>query len=170
LTALDRTVATESWVDTSRLVVTGGSYGGYLVAWIIAHDRRFKAACSQRGVYDLSTFFGEGNAWRLVPNYFGGYPWETAPKATLQRESPINYVQNITTPYIIFHGESDRRTGTTQGEMLYRSLKVLGRPVEYVRHPGATHEITRSGNNRQRIDQMLRTYEFFDRWIGKKSF
>ena len=170
LTALDKTVATESWVDTSRLVVTGGSYAGYLVAWIIAHDHRFKAACSQRGVYDLATFFGEGNAWRLVPNYFGGYPWEATTKATLQRESPINYVQNITTPYIIFHGENDRRTGTTQGEMLYRSLKVLGRPVEYVRHPGATHEITRSGNNRQRIDQMLRTYEFFERYIGKRSF
>jgi dipeptidyl aminopeptidase/acylaminoacyl peptidase len=170
LTALDKTVATESWVDTSRLVVTGGSYAGYLVAWIIAHDHRFKAACSQRGVYDLATFFGEGNAWRLVPNYFGGYPWEATTKATLQRESPINYVQNITTPYIIFHGENDRRTGTTQGEMLYRSLKVWEGPVEYVRHPAATHEITRSGNNRQRIDQMLRTYEFFERYIGKRSF
>ena len=170
LTALDKTVATENWVDTSRLIVTGGSYAGYLVAWIIGHDHRFKAACSQRGVYDLATFFGEGNAWRLIPNYFGGYPWEAATKATLQRESPINYVQNITTPYIIFHGENDRRTGTTQGEMLYRSLKALGKPVEYVRHPGATHEITRSGNNRQRIDQMLRTYEFFERWIGKRSF
>jgi len=170
LTALDKTVATENWVDTSRLIVTGGSYAGYLVAWIIGHDHRFKAACSQRGVYDLATFFGEGNAWRLIPNYFGGYPWEAATKATLQRESPINYVQNIATPYIIFHGENDRRTGTTQGEMLYRSLKALGKPVEYVRHPGATHEITRSGNNRQRIDQMLRTYEFFERWIGKRSF
>ncbi|HEY1872512.1 MAG TPA: S9 family peptidase, partial [Chitinophagaceae bacterium] len=152
LTALDKTVAAEKWVDTSKLLITGGSYAGYLVAWIIAHDHRFKAACSQRGVYDLATFFGEGNAWRLVPNYFGGYPWDSTTKAILQRESPITYVQNITTPYIIFHGESDRRTGTTQGEMMYRSLKVLGRPVEYVRHPGATHEITRSGNNRQRID------------------
>jgi dipeptidyl aminopeptidase/acylaminoacyl peptidase len=169
LTALDKTIA-EGWADTSKLIVTGGSYAGYLVAWIIAHDHRFKAACSQRGVYDLATFFGEGNAWRLVPNYFGGYPWEPETKAILQRESPITYVQNITTPYIIFHGENDRRTGVTQGEMLYRSLKVLGRPVEYVRHPGATHEITRSGNNRQRMDQMLRTYEFFERWINKKSF
>jgi dipeptidyl aminopeptidase/acylaminoacyl peptidase len=169
LGALDKAVA-EGWADTSKLLVTGGSYAGYLVAWIIAHDHRFKAACSQRGVYDLATFFGEGNAWRLVPNYFGGYPWEPATKAILQRESPITYVQNITTPYIIFHGENDRRTGVTQGEMMYRSLKVLGRPVEYVRHPGATHEITRSGNNRQRVDQMLRTYEFFERWINKKSF
>jgi dipeptidyl aminopeptidase/acylaminoacyl peptidase len=170
LTSLDKTIAAEGWADTSKLIVTGGSYAGYLVAWIIGHDHRFKAACSQRGVYDLATFFGEGNAWRLVPNYFSGYPWEPATREILQRESPINYVQNITTPYIIFHGENDRRTGTTQGEMMYRSLKVLGRPVEYVRHPGATHEITRSGNNRQRIDQMLRTYEFFERWINKKSF
>lgn len=164
LTALDKTVA-EGWADTSKLLVTGGSYAGYLVAWIIAHDHRFKAACSQRGVYDLATFFGEGNAWRLVPNYFGGYPWEPATKAILERESPINYIQNITTPYIIFHGDNDRRTGFVQSEMMYRSLKALDRPVEYVRHPNATHEITRSGNNRQRIDQMLRTYEFFERWI-----
>ena len=164
LTALDKTVA-EGWADTSRLVVSGGSYAGYLVAWIVGHDHRFKAACAQRGVYDLATFFGEGNAWRLVPNYFGGYPWEPQTKAILEHESPITYVNNITTPLIIFHGENDRRTGFVQGEMLYRSLKVLGRPVEYVRHPGGTHELTRSGDNRQRIDQMLRTYEFFVRYV-----
>jgi dipeptidyl aminopeptidase/acylaminoacyl peptidase len=164
LTALDKATA-EGYIDTSRLAVTGGSYAGYLVAWIISHDRRFKAACAQRGVYDLGTFFGEGNAWRLVPNYFGGYPWETATRANILRESPINYVQDIHTPFIIFHGENDLRTGVIQSEMLYRSLKVLGRTVEYVRHPGGTHELTRSGNNRQRIDQMLRTIEFFDRFI-----
>lgn len=167
LTSLDKAVA-EGWADTSKLAITGGSYAGYLVAWIIAHDKRFKAACSQRGVYDLATFFGEGNAWRLVPNYFGGYPWEAEVNATLIRESPITYVKNITTPYIIFHGDNDRRTGFVQSEMLYRSLKVLGRPVEYVRHPGGTHELTRSGDNRQRIDQMLRTYEFFERYIKSK--
>ena len=169
LTALDKTVE-EGWADTSRLLVTGGSYAGYLVAWIIAHDQRFKAACAQRGVYDLATFFGEGNAWRLVPNYFGGFPWESATRANLLRESPIHYVENIKTPFIIFHGENDRRTGVIQSEMLYRSLKALGRPVEYVRHPGATHEITRSGNNRQRIDQMLRTWEFFERHIRPSAF
>jgi dipeptidyl aminopeptidase/acylaminoacyl peptidase len=167
LTTLDKTVG-EGWADTSKLVVSGGSYAGYLVAWIISHDHRFKAACSQRGVYDLATFFGEGNAWRLVPNYFGGYPWEPKVKEVLVRESPITYVHNITTPYIIFHGGNDRRTGFVQGEMMFRSLKVLGRPVEYVVHPGATHEITRSGDNRQRMDQMLRTYEFFQRWIDQK--
>lgn len=164
LTALDKTI-NEGWADTSKLVVTGGSYAGYLVNWIIGHDQRFKAACSQRGVYDLNTFFGEGNAWRLVPNYFGGYPWQQETRPILERESPLRYVEQIKTPYIIFHGENDLRTGVIQSEMLYKSLKVLGRQVEYVRHPGATHEITRSGDNRQRIDQMLRTYEFFERHI-----
>jgi dipeptidyl aminopeptidase/acylaminoacyl peptidase len=164
LTAVDKTVA-EGWADTAKLLITGGSYAGYLTAWIVSHDKRFAAACAQRGVYDLPTFFGEGNAWRLVPNYFGGYPWEPQVRQVLQRESPINYVQYITTPLIIFHGANDRRTGFVQGEVLYRSLKVLGRPVEYIVHPGATHEITRSGDNRQRIDQMLRTWEFFERWI-----
>lgn len=158
----------QGWIDTSRLAVTGGSYAGYLVAWIISHDHRFKAACAQRGVYDLTTFFGEGNAWRLVPNYFGGYPWEPEAHKNLERESPINYVKDIQTPFLIFHGEQDLRTGVIQSEQLYKSLKVLGKTVEYVRHPGATHELTRSGNNRQRIDQMLRTWEFFDRFINKK--
>jgi dipeptidyl aminopeptidase/acylaminoacyl peptidase len=164
LTALDKTVA-EGWTDTSKLCVTGGSYAGYLVAWLVGNDHRFKAACAQRGVYDLRTFFGEGNAWRLVPSYFSGYPWEKTTYDIIERESPINYVQNVRTPLIMFHGENDLRTGVISSEQFYKSLKVLGRPVEYVRHPGATHEITRSGNNRQRMDQMLRTYEFFERYI-----
>lgn len=166
--ALDLTIA-EGWADTTQLAVTGGSYAGYLVSWIVGHTNRFKVACAQRGVYELSTFMGEGNAWRLVPNYFGGYPWEKATKAILDRESPYTYVQNIKTPLLIFHGENDLRTGVIQSELLYKSLKVLGREVEYVRHPGGTHELTRSGNNRQRIDQMLRTYEFFARYLKLKE-
>ena len=155
----------EGWVDTTQLAVTGGSYAGYLVTWILGHTNRFKVACSQRGVYELSTFFGEGNAWRLNPRYFGGYPWEKTIRVILDRESPMTYVQNIRTPLIIFHGENDLRTGVIGSEMLYKSLKILGRDVEYVRHPEASHEITRAGNNRQRIDQMLRTYEFFSRYL-----
>ena len=156
----------EGWVDPAKLTITGGSYAGYLTAWIIAHDLRFAAASSQRGVYELSTFFGEGNAWRLVPNYFGGYPWDTKTDVLLKRESPFTYVGNINTPYLIFHGESDLRTGVIQSEMMYKALKVQQKEVEYVRHPGATHELTRSGNVHQRIDQMLRIYEFFKRYVN----
>lgn len=161
--ALDLTLE-EGWADPAKQFVTGGSYAGYLTAWVVSHTDRFKAACAQRGVYDLATFFGEGNAWKLVPNYFGGYPWEKEAGALLRQQSPFTYVDKIHTPLIIFHGENDLRTGVIQSEMMYKALKVLGREVEYVRHPGGTHELTRSGNNRQRLDQMLRTMEFFERY------
>lgn len=164
LTAVDKAVA-QGWVDDKKMVVTGGSYAGYLTNWIIAHDHRFAAASSQRGVYHLTTFYGEGNASSLVPRYYGGYPWEPEVRKIMEEQSPYNYVDKIQTPYLIFHGEVDLRTGVIQSEMLYKSLKQLGKEVEYVRHPNGDHELTRSGDNRQRIDQMLRLYEFFARYI-----
>lgn len=156
--------AKEAWVDTARQVITGGSYAGYLTAWIVGHDHRFKAAFAQRGVYELTTFMGEGNAWRLTPNYFG-LPWDAKSKEILDHESPYSYVDKIKTPLLIKHGENDLRTGPIQSEMMYKSLKILGKEVEYVRMPGATHELSRTGNVRQRIDRMLRIYEFFERYI-----
>lgn len=158
--------AKESWIDPDRQVLTGGSYAGYLTAWIIGHDNRFKAAAAQRGVYDLTTFMGEGNAWRLVPYHFGGYPWNQEILTVLLRESPISYVDKIQTPLLIKHGDSDLRTGPIQSEMLYKSLKILGKPVEYVRYPGASHELSRSGDPLQRMDRLLRLLEFMERYIG----
>ena len=48
--------------------------------------------------------------------------------------------------------------------MLFRSLKILGRPVEYIRYPNIGHELTRSGPPNQRLDHMLRMIEFFERF------
>lgn len=160
-------VAKESYIDANRQVLTGGSYGGYLTTWIVAHDHRFKAAVTQRGVYDLATFFGEGNAWFLVPLYWGGYPWERAARTLLDRDSPLTYVENIKTPLLIQHGDVDFRTGVIQSQILYKSLKQLDREVEYVRYPRATHELSRSGEPKQRLDTLVRYEEFFRRYIGE---
>ena len=159
--------AKEPWVDANREVVMGGSYGGYLTAWLITQDHRFKAAVAIRGVYDLATFFGEGNAWRLVPDDFGGYPWQKNIRPILEANSPMTFVDRITTPLLIKHGDTDFRTGYVQSEMLYKSLKVLGQPVEYARYPHATHELSRSGDPRQRLDRIVRFDEFFRRYIGE---
>ena len=164
LGSLEDAVKNNSWIDESQLFVEGGSYAGYMVAWLIGHDNRFKAANAQRGVYDLSTFMGEGNAWRLVPDYFGGYPWQQEVKKLLDAESPITYVNNINTPFLIIHGDQDLRTGVIQSEMLYKSLKILGKPVEYVRYPKEGHELTRSGNPGRMMDHLLRVIEFFERY------
>ena len=164
LASMDDALKNNSWIDKDQLFVEGGSYAGYMVAWIISHDNRFKAANAQRGVYDLTTFMGEGNAWFLVPNDFGGYPWEPETKKLLDAESPYNYVQNINTPFLIIHGDQDLRTGVIQSEMLYKSLKILNKPVEYIRYPKEGHELTRSGNPGRMMDHMLRVIEFFERY------
>ncbi|MEP7362306.1 MAG: prolyl oligopeptidase family serine peptidase, partial [Acidobacteriota bacterium] len=150
--------------DKDQLFLTGGSYAGYLTAWIAGHDKRFQAAASQRGVYDLRTFYGEGNAFQLAPEAMGGYFWDPESRAVYERESPITYVGQITTPLLILHGSADLRTGVTQSEMLYRALKQLGRPVEYVRYPNVGHELTRGGPPTPRLDHALRILEFFERY------
>lgn len=165
LASLDDAAKNYSWIDQDQLFVEGGSYAGYMVAWIIGHDNRFKAANAQRGVYELTTFMGEGNAWFLVPNDFGGYPWDAETKKLLDAESPYNYVKNINTPLLIIHGDQDLRTGVTQSEMLYKSLKILNKPVEYIRYPKEGHELTRSGNPGRMMDHMLRVIEFFERYV-----
>ncbi len=152
------------WVDANRQVITGGSYAGYLTAYIVTQDHRFKAAVAQRGVYDLATFFGEGRAWRLVPNHFGGYPWEVS--SVLRDNSPQTWVDQIRTPLLIIHADNDLRTGAIQSEVLYKSLKALERPVEYVRYPNASHDLSRSGHPKQRLDRLLRIWEFMERHIG----
>ena len=165
LAALDDAIKNNSWIDKDQLFVEGGSYAGYMVAWLVSHDNRFKAANAQRGVYDLTTFMGEGNAWRLVPDHFGGYPWSKETKAILDFNSPYTYVDKINTPLLIIHGDQDLRTGVIQSEMLYKSLKVLNKPVEYIRYPKEGHELTRSGNPGRMMDHVLRVIEFFERYV-----
>lgn len=164
LSSLDEAMKNNSWIDKDNLFVEGGSYAGYMVAWIVGHDNRFKAANAQRGVYDLTTFMGEGNAWRLVPDHFGGYPWDKETKKLLDANSPYTFVNNINTPLLIIHGDQDLRTGVIQSEMLYKSLKTLNKPVEYIRYPKEGHELTRSGNPGRMMDHMLRVIEFFERY------
>ena len=191
------------WTDANRQVLTGGSYAGYLTAWIVSQTDRFDAAVAQRGVYDLSTFFGEGNAWRLVPTHFGGYPWEGVhpspaadtlasdssfvrdgrprawgfdslavdslqmpPRDALLRNSPQTFADDIRTPLLILHADDDLRTGVVQSELLYKSLKVMGRPVEYVRYPNAGHDLSRTGAPHHRINRLLRIYEFLARYTS----
>ncbi|MFG0257506.1 MAG: prolyl oligopeptidase family serine peptidase [Phycisphaerales bacterium JB043] len=168
LGALDDAASRYAWIDTDQLVVTGGSYAGYLTAWIVTQDHRFKAAVAQRGVYDLDVFFGEGNAWRLDPWAMGGYPWDDAADV-LERESPFTYVDQIRTPLLIMHASNDLRTGVSQSEMLYRALKVLERPVEYVRYPNAGHNLSRTGDPTQRMDRLNRIIEFFERHVDNDT-
>jgi dipeptidyl aminopeptidase/acylaminoacyl peptidase len=92
-----------------------------------------------------------------------------SPRDALIRNSPMTYAHRIRTPLLILHGSQDLRTGVSQSERLYRTLKVLERPVEYVRYPGAGHDLSRSGAPIQRLDRVLRIHEFFARYVDLPS-
>jgi dipeptidyl aminopeptidase/acylaminoacyl peptidase len=151
--------------DPARQVVTGGSYAGYMTAWLIAREapERFRAAVAARGVYDLWIWYGSSNTWRLFEGEFGVRPWEDW--EIVREQSPITYVENIRTPLLLLHADTDFRTTIAGAEAMYRALTVLGKPVEFVRYPREGHELTRSGEPAHRVDHMLRTLEYFERHV-----
>jgi dipeptidyl aminopeptidase/acylaminoacyl peptidase len=147
-------------VDEQRLAVTGGSYGGYLTAWLIAHDHRFKCAVSHRGVYNLLSFFGTSDIPVFVPNEFDFMPY-TEP-LQLWQHSPLAHAHQIQTPLLIIHAENDYRVPIEQGEQLFTYIKRNGGTVKMLRYPREGHEMTRAGEPAHRISNLLATVEWFD--------
>lgn len=149
-------------LDASRVGVLGGSYGGYLTSWLIGHTDRFAAACSERAVNNLLTLVSTSDIGStLQPGYVGVSHVEHPEE--YQRASPVSYVSAITTPLLILHADGDLRCPVSQAEELWVALRTLGRNVELVRFPGASHELSRSGPPRQRVERMEIILEFFDR-------
>jgi dipeptidyl aminopeptidase/acylaminoacyl peptidase len=165
LTGAD-TVLARGLADPAKQAITGGSYAGYMTAWIVAKEapERFKAAVAQRGVYDLTIWWGSANTWRLFEGEFAGRPWEQPELARAQ--SPLTYVANVRTPLLMLHGAQDNRVGVASAEAFYRGLKEENREVELVLYPREGHEVTRSGEPEHRVDHMLRIVDWFERHIA----
>jgi dipeptidyl aminopeptidase/acylaminoacyl peptidase len=153
-------VSSQGSIDPARLAVTGGSYGGFMTAWIVGHDQRFAAAVSQRGVYHLSSFFGTTDIPELIEWEFDGRPWESYER--LWQHSPLAYVEQIKTPLMIIHSEQDFRVPIPDAEHLFLALRWLKREVEFVRYPREGHELSRSGEPRHRVDRLNRIIDWFD--------
>lgn len=147
--ALTDAVATLPWIDSDRLGITGGSYGGYLTNWIVSHDDRFKAAVTQRCVSNFLSFFGTSDIGTTFgPDEFDGVPWADFEK--LRYHSPVSYVDRINTPLLILHSERDLRCPIEQAEQMYAALSYLGKEVGFVRIPEEGHELSRSGTPSRR--------------------
>ena len=161
LAALEAAAATVDWIDTDRLGVTGGSYGGYLTNWIVGHDQRFKAAVTQRCVSNFYSFFGTSDIGVTFGEFeFGGVPWRDA--ELLLKYSPFSYVENITTPLLIVHSENDLRCPIEQAEQMFTALKYLEREVEFVRIPGEGHNLSRTGTPSRRKARLSHIIGWFD--------
>jgi acylaminoacyl-peptidase len=166
LAGVDALVA-DGLADPERLGLTGGSYGGYLTNWIVAHDHRFRAAMTCRSVSDMTTLMLTGDIasgdWARLE--FGVAPWED--DAYYRVISPLTYARGIRTPLLIQHAEDDIRTTVAQAEALFTVLRSLRRPVRFMRVPAETHELTRSGTPFRRAENLAQVRDWFDWYLVK---
>ena len=149
--------------DRDRVGVLGGSYGGYMTSWIVGHTDRFKAAVSERAVNNMLSEFGSSDYGHSFRWYVGAYAFE-APDVYLKL-SPSTYAQNIVTPLLIMHSENDLRCNVEQAEHLFTILRVLKREVDFVRFPGESHELSRSGAPNHRVTRFEIVLDWFRRYL-----
>jgi dipeptidyl aminopeptidase/acylaminoacyl peptidase len=166
LAGVDAVVA-QGYINKKRMAVTGGSYGGFMTAWIVGHDKRFAAAVSQRGVYQLLSFYGTTDIPRLIEVEFEVMAFEDPDK--MWRYSPLAYVRNVKTPLLIIHADNDYRAPIADAEQLFTALKRLGRKVEFVRYPRDGHELSRSGEPGHRVDRLERMTAWFDKYCKPRK-
>jgi len=152
------------FLDSERLGVLGGSYGGFMTSWIVSHTNRFKAALSERAVNHLVSAFGSSDVFWVFERQFGGPMWEHVDEWL--RMSPATYAREIETPLLIVHSESDLRCNVEQGEHLFTLLRLLDKDVEMLRFPAESHELSRSGSPVHRVQRFEAILEWFGRYLS----
>jgi dipeptidyl aminopeptidase/acylaminoacyl peptidase len=157
---LDGALAADPDLDASRLGILGGSYGGYLTAWTIAHDHRFKAAIVERGFLDPDAFIGSSDIGWFFPQEYNGATGELR-----RTQSPQAVAHQVTTPTLVIHSEDDLRCPIGQAETYWATLKLQGVDAELLVFPGENHELTRSGRPRHRVQRFEAVIEWFGRYL-----
>ena len=137
-------VAELPYVDSGRMAAAGGSYGGYMVNWILGHSSRFKALVSHAGVYDLRSMTGETEELWFPIWEFSGMPWENP--EMYARWSPSLFVKEFRTPTLVIHGEQDFRVPFGQGLQLFTGLQMRKVPSKLLLYPDEGHWINKPQN------------------------
>ncbi len=156
LMAVADQVATLPYVDKERMAAAGGSYGGYMVDWILGHTTRFKALISHAGVYDLRSMAGETEELWFPKWEFGGLPWENP--EMYDRWSPSHFAREFKTPTLVMHGELDFRVPYGQGLQLFTALQMQKVPSRLLIFPDEGHWVLKPQNS-------LLWYKTFLDWI-----
>ena len=150
-------------VDAENLGVTGGSYGGFMTAWITTKTNRFKAAQVDRMISNWFSWYGASDAQGLTEFEFYGKPWDNPD--LYWDLSPLKYVDNVETPTLMVQSEEDFRTPMADAEQWFMSLKKQGVPVEFMRYPRSTHDLSRTGEPWLLVDRLGRLRQWFSHWL-----
>jgi dipeptidyl aminopeptidase/acylaminoacyl peptidase len=156
-------VAKRPDVDSTRMGVTGGSYGGVMTAWVTTKTNRFKAAQADRMISNWWSWYGTSDAAGLTEFEFFGKPWDNP--VMYDTLSPIRYIRRVQTPTLIVQSEEDHRTPMTDAEQWFVGLKKQGTPVELVRYPRSTHDLSRTGEPWLLVDRLGRLRQWFTHWL-----
>lgn len=133
-------ILAKGFINDKELFITGGSGGGVLTTWSIAHTDRFAAAVAVNPVINWFSFVLNADMYSYFSQYwFPGLPWEM-PEHYL-KHSPIAHVGKVKTPTMLFTGESDHRTPISETEQYYQALQLRGIDTAMVRVPGASHAL-----------------------------
>ncbi len=163
--AVDVAIArSKGGVDTARMAVLGGSYGGFMTNWIVGHTNRFRVAQTDRSIFNWYSWYGSSDAQGLTEYEFNGAPWES--DSLYRVLSPMKYATSMHTPMLIVHSEDDKRVPITDAEQLFMSLRKRGIPAEFVRYPRSSHGLSRSGPPWLLVDRLERIRTWFAYWIG----
>ncbi len=156
-------VAQRADVDSTRMGVTGGSYGGVMTAWITSHTNRYKAAEADRMISNWWSWYGASDAQGLTEFEFYGKPWDNP--AMYDSLSPIRHVTKVRTPTLIVQSEEDHRTPMADADQWFIALKKQGVPVEFVRYPRSNHDLSRTGEPWLLVDRLGRLRQWFAHWL-----
>ncbi len=147
-------------VDGRRMAAAGGSYGGYLAAWVAGHTDRFRCLINHAGVSDLLGQYasdvtqGRGRA-------AGGEAWDGL--ENMERWSPARFANGFKTPMLISHGERDYRVPVGQGLEIYGILKAKGVPARLVYFPDENHWILKPQNS---LLWYREVHAWLERWLA----
>jgi dipeptidyl aminopeptidase/acylaminoacyl peptidase len=135
------------YVDKTRMVAAGASYGGFMIDWIASHTDRFKALVSHDGVYDNPSMYGETEEVWFDEWEFKGLPWEKEAAALRLKWSPSSYVQNIKSPMLLVQGGKDFRVPEGQAFQLFTALQRRGIKSKLLYFPDEGHWVLKPQNS-----------------------
>lgn len=137
----------QPWADPARVFATGGSYGGFMVAWMNGHvpPGRYAAYVCHAGCFDWQAMFAD-DAWSWHAKELGGWYWDQPEQVA--RQSPSTYAADMGTPTLVIHGAKDYRVPDAQGLAYYNTLKARGVDTRLLWFPDENHWVLKPRNSR----------------------